>query len=313
MRSRIIKLLSRLREWWLRRKYSTRTLPTHLWRAFQNFNRYGTTEAASLSYYAIFSIFPLMLLLAVAVNSAVSPTVAQEQISMGLRIFLPQQSVLVLQQSLQEALQQGSQFQLIALVGLLWSALGLFSNLSRSLDLIFLVPSSRSMWRQRLLAFLMTLILIVLIISSFITSGILRLIAAFLVSGPNTWITIGTIFLPFSINLLIFVMLFRYVPSRHVLWEAIWPAAIFGAAGWEIAKAGLAWYLSSLERFVAIYGGITTAIILLLSAYVIASIFLFSAELCARLNEWLLEHQTAPQPLYVEGPQVIQLPPNQSK
>lgn len=307
VRQFIIKVMKSSQEWWLRRRQSTRMLPRHLWNAFQNFNLYGNTQAAALAYYSVFSIFPLLLLLAVAVNSILGPTVGQEQIAQGLKIFLPQQTVVILQESLLEALQQGSTFQLLAVVGLIWSALGLFSNLTRSLDVIFQVPSSRSMWRQRLLAFLMTLILIALVVSSFITSGVLRLFAAFFLDRPTVWISIGTFFLPFGIDLVIFILLFRFVPARRVKWEAIWPAAIFGAAGWEISKAGFAWYLDNLANFQVIYGSITTAIILLLSIYVIASILLISAELCAQLNTWILEHPQRPQ-VYLESEPVKSLP-----
>lgn len=302
MRHMIIKRVANLREWWLRRRKSTQTLPHHLWAGFQNFNRYGTHQAAALSYYAVFSIFPLLLLMAVAINSILGPTVGQEQIVQGLKIFLPRQTVQLLQENLAEALLQGNTFQLLALVGLIWSALGLFSNLSQALDVIFQVPTNRSMWRQRLLAFLMTLILIALVISSFITSGVIRLFGAFFLDRPNVWITTGSLFLPFGINLVIFIMLFRYVPAKHVHWEAIWPAAIFGAAGWELAKAGFAWYLDNLANYQVIYGSITTAIILLLSAYIIASILLLSAELCARLNAWILEQPPTQKILIVPSP-----------
>jgi uncharacterized BrkB/YihY/UPF0761 family membrane protein len=74
----------------------------------------------------------------------------------------------------------------------------------------------------------------------------------------------------------------------------VWPAAIFGAAGWELAKAGFAWYVDNLGNLQVIYGGIGAAITLLISAYVIASIFLISAELCAQLNNWVIEHPQRP-------------------
>jgi membrane protein len=311
VRQIIINVINSAQEWWLRRRQSTRMLPRHLWNSFQNFNKYGSTQAAALAYYAVFSIFPLLLLLAVAVNSVLGPTVGQEQIAQGLKIFLPQQTVIILQENLLEALQQGNTFQLLAVVGLIWSALGLFSNLSRSLDIIFQVPSSRSMWRQRLLAFLMTLILIALVVSSFITSGVMRLFGAFFLDRPSVWITIGTFFLPFGINLVIFILLFRFVPARHVNWDAVWPAAIFGAVGWELAKAGFAWYLDNLANFQVIYGSIGAAIILLFSAYIVASIVLISAELCAQLNTWIIEHPQRKH-IYITTETVKALPPHSS-
>jgi uncharacterized BrkB/YihY/UPF0761 family membrane protein len=50
-----------------------------------------------------------------------------------------------------------------------------------------------------------------------------------------------------------------------------------------------------------IYGGIATAIVLLLWAYLISAIFLFSAELCAQLNQWFIaRHERELRQLVIE-------------
>ena len=278
-----------LRQRWEKFSPSTRALPRHLGRAVINFMRLGSQRAASLSYYAVFSIFPLVLLLAVAIGTLVGPAVAQEQIVRGLQLFLPEETATELQGTLSDALQQRTEFGLVAVLFLVWSSTGLFSNITGALDSIFRVPAARSIWRQRLLALLMGVTLVILVVASFVTSGVLRLVSVLLLDRPNIWVTIGTVFLPLGLSIVIFALLFRYVPARHVHWDAVWPAAMFGAIGWEFAKSGFEWYLTNLADYSVIYGGIATGIVLLFWAYLIASIFLFSAELCARLNEWVIE------------------------
>jgi membrane protein len=277
-----------IRHWWDNQDTATRELPHYLWRALQNFSRTGTRQAAALAYYAIFSVFPLSLLLAVVVSTLLGPVAAQEQIASALLLFIPRDGVQLLVKNVTEAMQQGTSFTLFALAGLLWSALGLFSNITSSLDVIFMVPSRRSLWRQRLVALLMTIILVVLITSSFLTSAVLRLISASLLGQSSNWLNVGTIFLPLGLNMVIFALLFRYIPSRRVHWDAVWTASIFGAVGWELAKAGFILYTTRVANFQFIYGSITTVIVLLLWAYLIAAIFLMSAELCAQLNEWFV-------------------------
>jgi membrane protein len=71
-----------------------------------------------------------------------------------------------------------------------------------------------------------------------------------------------------------------------VEWDSVWPAAVFGAAGWELAKVGFNWYLTNFANYQLVYGSIATVIVLLFWTFLLASIFLFSAELCAQLNEW---------------------------
>lgn len=299
MRENLRQAFQSLQDWWSTHSDSTRELPFVIWRAIKNFSRYGSRQSAALAYYAIFSIFPLTLLLAIGVGGLLEPAVAQEQIANGLSFFVPQNTIESIQSALGEALNQSGSFGLIAVIAILWSALGLFSNLTASLDEIFDVPEGRSMWRQRFLAFMMSITLVVLVVASFVTSGVLRLFSAFLLDQSSVWVTIGILFLPFGLDVVIFSMLFRFVPSRHVHWDAVLPAAMFGAIGWELAKAGFAWYLDNLANYQFVYGSIATGIVLLFWAYLIAVIFLFSAELCARLNEWLIgqearqrQHQT---------------------
>jgi uncharacterized BrkB/YihY/UPF0761 family membrane protein len=56
-----------------------------------------------------------------------------------------------------------------------------------------------------------------------------------------------------------------------------------------------------------VYGGIAAVIILMLWAYLIASIFLLSAELCAELDAWLGAHRE-PETMYIET-DIPRLPP----
>jgi len=281
---------------WQRLSPSTRALPAHLWMAIVNFKSRGTRQAAAFSYYGVFSIFPLTLLLAVVVSAILGPAVAEEQISQGLILFLPEETetIELFQDSLEQAFRQSRSFGLVALIGLTWSALGLFSSLTSSLDTIFQAHASRSMWRQRILAFLMTLVLILLVGISFIASGILHLVDAILLTNPNLWITVGRYFLPLGLNLVIFVLIFRYVPARYVNWDAIWPAAILGAIGLEAAKSAFTWYLGNLADFQFVYGSIATVIVLLLWAYFSSCVVLICAEICAQLNLWLINRSKAP-------------------
>jgi membrane protein len=283
-----------LRGWWSQRSAPTRALPSFLWKVIKNYtgSGSGSRQAAALSYYAIFSIFPLILFLAIAIGNLVGPAVAQEQIARGLEIFFPDRNtVIAIQDTLSDAIEQSNSFSLVAFAALLWAATGLFSNITLALDNIFGVENPRSVLRQRLIAVLMGITLVVLVLGSFLTSGVLRLVGALSPGTPNVWITIATFFLPAGLDVVIFALLFHYIPGRDVHWDAVWPAAIFGALGWEIAKRAFEWYLANLANYTIIYGSIATGIVLLFWAWVISSIFLFSAELCARLNEWLIEEE----------------------
>lgn len=288
------KWIARFEAWWTYQNQATRDLPLALVTAFNNFRRYGLRQSAALSFYAVFSIFPLALLGAVLISALFGQVVALQQIRLGLGPFLPPNATQVFElfeTNFEQAFDQSGTFGLLAIVSLIWSGLGLFSNITSSLDFIFRVPSSRSIWRERVVAALMAFVLIVLLLASLVTSAVLRIVSAALLERPSIWVNIGSLFLPLGLNMVIFALLFRYVPARRVHWDAVWPAAIVGAVGWELAKTGFGWYLGSIANFQFVYGGIATVIVLLFWAYLVASIFMLSAEICAQLNEWIINRQ----------------------
>ena len=292
---------------WQRLPASLRQVLTHSGRALFNFREYGARQAAAITYYALFATFPLILLLAIAAGRILGPAVAQKQIADALSLVLPAQALSEIQRSLEQAILQGAPFVLVALLGLLWSALGLFANLTAALDFIFREPKERGVWQQQLTAFAMSVVFIFLMAVSFLTSAALQLVSAFLLNTTSTWLTIGITFLPAGLNMVIFVMLFRYIPRQTVYWDAIWPAALLGAAGWEMTKWVFRWYLSTVSSYQFVYGVFFTAIVLFLGAYIVMAITLFSAEICAQMNEWirtqrrLLPSHGQGQPLLTEG------------
>ena len=291
-------LLRRIRvvvwHWWSLRSATTQALPTILLNTLRSFGRYSSRQSAALAFFALFSLFPLMLLLAVVIGGLLEPAAAQEQIANGLRMFLPEDQATVdfVQDILGESLEQSNSFGIVAIMTVAWSSLSLFSNLTASLDEIFRVPNGRNIWKLRLQAIGISLALVVLVIASFLTSGVLRLLSVLLLDQPSLWLSIGVRFLPFGLDVVIFALLFRFVPARYVHWDAVLPAALLGAVGWELAKSGFSYYLTNLGGFQFVYGGIATVIVFLFWAYLIAAIFLFSAEFCARLNEWFVNKVT---------------------
>jgi membrane protein len=287
--------LSRI-SWWLTQRYAwldeaTEGLLPLLTRAWVDFNQRDTRYAASLAYYALFSIFPLILLGATLFSGVLGSGVAEEQLLDMIGDFFPPDTVRLIQSNVQRALQQRHSFSLVALIGLGWSALSMFSNLTVAIDNIFHPTRWRPLWHKRLLALIMVIALAVLLLASLFTSLGIRLITMLMLDRPNTAMWIVNVFLPLGLNMTIFALLFRRVPRVHVRWDAIWPAAVVGAVGWELSQSLFVWYLDNFSTFSVIYGSLGTVIILLLWIYLSSAILLLAAELCNALNTWYNQRQ----------------------
>jgi membrane protein len=75
--------------------------------------------------------------------------------------------------------------------------------------------------------------------------------------------------------------LFHAVPNTPVRWRDAWAGGLFVALAFEIAKKGLAWYVSSVPTYSAVYGAFATVPILLLWIYLGWVIVLIGAVIAA--------------------------------
>jgi membrane protein len=78
-----------------------------------------------------------------------------------------------------------------------------------------------------------------------------------------------------------FAALFRFVPNTQVRWAHAFAGALFVAAGFDLTRRALAWYLGAVPSFSTIYGAFATVPILLLWIYLGWVIVLLGAVITA--------------------------------
>jgi membrane protein len=273
--------------WWILANAMTDGLLQHLWWAIDRFSKHGMRESAALSYYAIFSVFPLILLAIIVIGTVLGPAAAHNQIDGVLRVFLPASTASFLQDSIAQTLQQRGSFGLVAGITLLWSSLGFFSNLSSALTRTFRDPKGYNTWQSRLFGLAMMAALGVLLLASLATTLVFNLLDLVVFYQSASWVTTGALIVPFSLSVAIFAFLYRFVPRRRVRWDAIWVAAFLGGGAWEVAKRAFAWYLDHLASYSLVYGSVATMIVLMLWVYLSGIIILLGAEICVALDDWM--------------------------
>ncbi len=77
--------------------------------------------------------------------------------------------------------------------------------------------------------------------------------------------------------------MFHFVPNTQVRWGHAWMGGLFVSAGMELARKGLALYLSKVPTYSVVYGAFATVPILLIWIYVAWVIVLLGAALTAYL------------------------------
>jgi membrane protein len=258
-----------------------------LFHAIYRFTKYGPHEAAALSYYALFSLFPLMLLTIILGVSLVGNS-ARAQVGEVLALFFPGDTALILEDGITLALEERGSVSLFAAITLVWSSSSLFGNLEAVLSRTFGVPTGRKIYERRLIGVFMISTFIIFLLASLITNLLFSFLNLLFLNQFNTWLRMASLFIPTAFNAAIFAMLYGFLPRRARLrWDAILPSALLGGLAFELAKRVFVYYLSNLSTLNYIYGSVTAVVVFMLWAYYTFCLILIGAEICVALNEWL--------------------------
>lgn len=243
---------------------------------------------ASLAYYTLLSLAPLLVLLLAVCGLAFSKTAAEEQLIGLVRDMAGRAEAQTLKTFVDSAHRLGSGITatILALVTLLFGASGVFVELRDSMNAIWDVPppktsSLRSMVAQRLVAFAMILVLGVLLMASFLfTAGLTVVQKAFANVMPlpaAIFSEIGNHALSLLTNAFLFGLVFRFVPSIRLRWRDVAMGAVVTAVLFEIGKALLALYIGT-AGVGSSYGAAGSVIALVVWVYYSAQIFFFGAS-----------------------------------
>ncbi len=272
---------------WLQLDRSTSGLLGRIVRAIYRFTQYGPHEAAALSYYALFSLFPLLILTIVLSATVLGPAAASDQIRDILLIFFPGETADVVQDAVTAALNERESASIFAIIVLGWSSANLFGNLEKVLSAVFGIQTSRRIYERRLIGVVIILILSVLLLASVITNLIFGLLGLFYLNQGNTWLRMASLFVPTAFNAAIFATLYGFVTRVRLRWDAILPASLLGGLAFEFAKMGFVWYLGNLGDLSLVYGSVTAVVVFMLWAFIIFCLVLIGAEICRALDDWM--------------------------
>lgn len=253
----------------------------------------GPQAAAALSYYGLFSLFPLAVLLITVLGLFIDPAQVEEFINLLVDRILPDApgiAELVLN-TLSSVLAARGEVTVISVVALLWAASGVFTNLTYNVDLAWSDNGRSNPLTARLVGLLMVAIvyigLMVLLLSS-AALGVLSMLPATLMRWlgfSGQLVEEGTArAIPFVVSAMVFTGLYKWVPHERVPWRIAFWGALFAAVATHILNLGFTWYLGSgLARYERLYGPLTAIIVLLFWFYLTVVVILFGAHFCAAL------------------------------
>ena len=236
--------------------------------------------AAAISYFTLFSLFPLTLLSVAIASLWLDPLLAESEIIRQLEFVAPAVGELLGDNMEQIVLSRGP-VTTFALLVLLWSSSNIFNVLTRTMDKIWEVGASRPLWRHRGLAILTALTISALLLVASFAEGTLLTIANSLLPEELQIMrpyTVGFWWALASIGL--FAILYYFLPHVKLAGRDILPGAIVAGLLWEVAKRAFLYFVATyVTRSNLIYGSVGAITAFLTWTYVSSIIFLFGAYL----------------------------------
>ena len=261
--------------------------------AARRFNEVDAGEAAgSMAYFAVFSLFPLLLVLVVSASFVLESEEAQQKVLEFVTkgIPIPQE---IIERNIHRLFELRGTVGIAGMIGLLWSATGFFTTLAYQLNRAWPHAESRGFLGRRLVALGIVSALAGLLAFSLVATTLVRLLPHFIMPlwgrvsshGILLWMPLSKA-IPLLLTFLMLLGLYRWVPNTEVKWKEALTGALVAVLGVEITTAAFAWYLrSGLARYRLIYGSLGAMVALMLWIYLNSLITLFGAHLSAAIAQ----------------------------
>jgi membrane protein len=238
------------------------------------------TLSASISFFAMFSFFPLAMITVSIYTTAVgSSELAMEKISSIVANVTPVGQTIVV--SWVRSVAQSKPLAWgVGIVTLIWGARHVFNNLAFSASVIW----GRSGWKDVILRQLVALILVgviaLLLVGSIFLPAVvekLRLDAGYTIG--NALVVVVNL-MPYVFSFLTFTAIYMLTSPRYVPRKKVLLGAVAVVVTWEAAKTAFLKYIG-MTQITTIYGSIGGIMILMFWLYISAGIVLWGMEFIA--------------------------------
>ena len=249
---------------------------------------YAPSMGAAISYYTVFSIAPLLIIVIAVAGFIWGREAVQGELIGQLSGLMGKEGAAGVQALIESANQptQGLVATAISIVVLVIGATTVFAELQSALDRIWQVPQAPkasgiwAMVRSRLLSLGFILGLGFLLLVSLVTSAGIAALGGWangIFPGWEALLYVTNIVISVGIATFLFAMIFKVMPQAKVGWRDVWVGAGVTAVLFEVGKWLISLYIgkSSVTSSFAAAGSL---VVLLVWVYYSAQIFLLGAE-----------------------------------
>jgi len=249
---------------------------------------YAPSMGAALSYYTLFSLAPLLVLIIAIAGMVFGQDAAQGAIIAQLQSIMGKDGATAVQGLLQAA-REPSTGIVASIVGgflLLLGATAIFAELQTDLDRIWQVPEKAKpsgLWgwlRSRVLSFGLVLGFAFMLMISLVVSAALAATSDWIGGGATAESVLASVLnftASFALFTVLFAMIYKIMPTAKISWHDVWMGAAVTALLFNVGKSLIGLYLAK-SSVASGFGAAGSFVILVAWFYYSAQIFLFGAE-----------------------------------
>ncbi len=253
-----------------------------------------TQMAAAISYYVLFSLFPLLIFLVGVLGLFLQNSALQQDIIDGVLDLLPlteDEGRDDVTEAVQGVAGVGSgALGAFGLIGMAWSGSNMFGIIRRSINTAYDLEQQRPFVQQKLLDLAMVMGMGFFFLASVVATTFLRTVRAYssdiavlgdIAESAGLGWDAASYLIPFGLSFVAFVVMYWVIPATKVRPRDVWPGALVAAALFEVGKTGFAFYLENFGNYDIVYGSLGAVAAFLFWVYISALILLLGAEVAS--------------------------------
>jgi membrane protein len=246
----------------------------------------GLSRGASIAYYTLFSIAPVLLVVVAIAGLAFGREAAEGAIVEQLSVLMGHKTAEALQGMIESAAKpgEGAVATIVGIVVLIVAVSGVFGEVQSAMNAIWKAEPRTSVFTRLVRARLVSMGLVVtcgfLLTVSLATSAALAALSTYLkYVFPQIQTVLNLFDLLMSAALIggMFAAIFKVLPDTDIAWRDVAIGALASTILFEAGKYAIAFYIGQ-SNVASSYGAAGALIILLVWIYYSAQIFLLGAE-----------------------------------
>jgi membrane protein len=238
--------------------------------------------AASIAFFSMLSLFPLILGMIALASSVLKSEALRTRVIDWIIEFFPVGADFITE-NIESLVRLRGAAGLVSMLVLFWSAKKMVGAMSRGINSALDLKRGHAIYLSPLRDFGLVVVISLLMLATTALSPLAGLIAGLELNFPGEtwgeWIgLVGGHLVSLSSTGAMLGCSYFLMPYHRPGWSEVWPGLVIATLLIEIGKKAFIYYVDNVTSMDALYGSISSSIVLMLWLYFFGRVLLYGAE-----------------------------------